>query len=86
MEAKERPRMRERGPADTLPGLREARRNAALTQTELAGMTGLTQVTISELERQARGAHPSSVRKLANALGVLPKSLYGASDEGADVA
>ena len=44
-------------------------------------MVGMHQVSLSELERQKRGAHPSTVRKLSKALGVLPRQLYEEEDE-----
>lgn len=58
-----------------LRGLRDAREDASYSQVELAGMVGLTQESISRLENCDRGAHPSTIRKLANALGVHPRVL-----------
>lgn len=63
-----------------VPGLRAARKHAALTQEELAAAAGLTGRTVGELERGARGALPTSVRALAKALGVTPARLYAAPE------
>jgi transcriptional regulator with XRE-family HTH domain len=70
-----------RGNQRRLPGLAQARNNAALSVRELAGLSGVHYVTISELERGKRAAHPSTVRKLANALGVRPVDLYTPPEE-----
>jgi transcriptional regulator with XRE-family HTH domain len=64
----------------TLSGLRRARDAAALSQQELGKRAGLHQVSISELELENRGAHPSTVRKLAQALGVEPRVLFSAEE------
>ena len=58
--------------------LREWRRFKALTQTELAERAGVTQNTVSFLEKpgQHRQAQPSTIRKLADALGIKPEQLY----------
>ena len=58
-----------------LAGLREIRRRQALTQRQLAARAGTGQGTISKLEKLERSARPSSVRKLAAALGVPPADL-----------
>lgn len=63
-----------------LPGLRAAREDAALTVRELGALSGVHFVSISEIER-GRGARPSTVRKLCNALGVRPIDLYTAPEE-----
>ncbi len=55
--------------------LRRLRREKALTQQDLVGMTGVAQATLSDLERGKRGARASTLRKLAEALGVEPKEL-----------
>jgi len=57
--------------------LRQHRELKALTQLELAKMAGLQQGTISWLEKPAhRRAHPSTVRKLAQALELKPEELF----------
>lgn len=60
-----------------LPGLRQARENAFLSQTDLAKKAGLTQSTIWSLEAgdTGRGAYPATIRKLAKALDVHPTAL-----------
>lgn len=56
-------------------GLRRARRGRALSQQDLSAATGVAQATLSDLERGKRGARASTLRKLAEALGVEPKEL-----------
>jgi DNA-binding Xre family transcriptional regulator len=55
--------------------LKRLRRQQALGQQDLERMTGVTQSTISRLETNERPARPSTIRKLAEALGVEPKEL-----------
>jgi len=55
--------------------LRRLRRERALSQLDLVRMTGVAQATLSDLERGKRGARASTLRKLAEALGVEPKEL-----------
>ncbi len=55
--------------------LRRARRGRALSQQDLAAATGVAQATLSDLERGKRGARASTLRKLAEALGVEPAEL-----------
>ena len=55
--------------------LRRARRDRALSQQDLSAATGVAQATLSDLERGKRAARASTVRKLAEALGVEPKEL-----------
>jgi transcriptional regulator with XRE-family HTH domain len=55
--------------------LRRLRREAALSQQDLAERAGTTQETISRLERGHHHARGSTLRKLAEALGVAPKEL-----------
>jgi len=57
-----------------LPRLERLREYAALSQRELASRAGVAPSTITRLEKGAE-AHPSTVRKLADALGVEPKEL-----------
>jgi DNA-binding XRE family transcriptional regulator len=52
-----------------LPGLRQARQRAGVTQRELARIAGASKNTITELEVGRRGAYPRTVRRLAEALG-----------------
>ena len=53
--------------------LRRFRRQAALSQQELAELAGTTQETISRLERGHHAARGRTLRRLASALGVEPK-------------
>lgn len=55
--------------------LRRLRRLAALSQQELAQRAGTTQETISRLERGHHDARGSTLRRLAEVLGVEPKQL-----------
>ena len=55
--------------------LRSIRKERLLTQVELSRMTGVAQDSISALETGKREAHPGTIRKLANALGVEPREL-----------
>jgi transcriptional regulator with XRE-family HTH domain len=60
--------------------LRRARARAALTLRELAEASGVDFSTIWQLETGRRGARPSTVRKLAAALGVTPADLIPDED------
>jgi transcriptional regulator with XRE-family HTH domain len=55
--------------------LRRLRRETALSQQDLEWITGIAQATLSDLEQGKRGARASTLRKLAEALGVEPKEL-----------
>jgi transcriptional regulator with XRE-family HTH domain len=55
--------------------LRQLRREQALSQQELADLAGITQETISRLERGHNAARGHTIRKLAETLGVKPKEL-----------
>jgi len=55
--------------------LRQLRLERALTQMDLSQMTGLSVDTISRLENELRYAQVSTVRRLAQALGVEPREL-----------
>ena len=55
--------------------LRRLRRERALSQQDVERITGLAQATLSDLEQGKRGARASTLRKLAEALGVEPKEL-----------
>ncbi len=54
--------------------LRRLRRERALSQQDVERITGLAQATLSDLEGGKRG-RASTLRKLAEALGVEPKEL-----------
>jgi transcriptional regulator with XRE-family HTH domain len=55
--------------------LRPLRERQALTQRELATLAGVTQSTVQRLETGLQEARPSTIRKLARALGVKPVDL-----------
>ena len=61
--------------------LRALRQGRFLTQGELAERSGLTVATISRLENGRRRPHLSTVRRLAEALGVRPEKLVGRGDD-----
>jgi transcriptional regulator with XRE-family HTH domain len=53
-----------------VPRLREVRERKLVTQEELAEKTGISRATISRIEVNNADARISTVRKLAQALGV----------------
>ncbi|MFB1487751.1 MULTISPECIES: helix-turn-helix domain-containing protein [unclassified Thiocapsa] len=55
--------------------LRDARRRAGLTQTELGRRAGLSQSMIGAIERNERSTTPETAQALADALGVALDSL-----------
>lgn len=55
--------------------LRRLRKERALSQQDLERISGVAQHTISVLETAERKARPSTIRKLAEALGVEPKEI-----------
>ena len=55
--------------------LRRLRREGALSQQDVERITGVAQATLSDLEQGKRGARASTLRKLAEALGVEPREL-----------
>ena len=55
--------------------LRELRENLALSTRELAELAGVHRHTIIRLENEQGGAHPRTLRKLAQALGIEPREL-----------
>ena len=62
--------------------LRKLRRERALSQQDVERVTGVSQATLSDLEGGKRDARASTLRKLAEALGVEPKELMKEEDEG----
>lgn len=58
-----------------LSRLRAVRERKVLTQLELAQKAGVTRATLSRLESGAENPYPSTIRKLARALGVEPEAL-----------
>jgi transcriptional regulator with XRE-family HTH domain len=55
--------------------LKELRREQVLSLRELEQKSGVSYNTIWRLEDGRQGAHPRTVRRLAEALGVEPKEL-----------
>ena len=55
--------------------LKRARTLNALTQAELAERAGLTTAAVARIERDEAEPRPSTLRKLARALGVEPREL-----------
>jgi transcriptional regulator with XRE-family HTH domain len=69
------PESRARSSSDVhVPRLREQRLKRALSQQELAKLSGISRTTIIKLEA-GRDAWPQTVRKLARALRVDPSAL-----------
>lgn len=67
--------------------LRHYRKLAGLTQTELERASGVAQDTISQIELGKREPHASTLRKLAEALGVPVAALFeGGQQEVIDLA
>lgn len=58
-----------------LAGLRSVRLAKRLRQEDLARLSGISRITISHLEWQDQRAHPKTMRKLSDALGVHPEVL-----------
>jgi transcriptional regulator with XRE-family HTH domain len=58
-----------------LPALRVLRRSMAMSQRRLADRAAVSPNTVRLLEGGRRGAPPTTVRKLAQALGVAPAAL-----------
>jgi transcriptional regulator with XRE-family HTH domain len=55
--------------------LRELRRERVLSLRELEEKSGVSYNTIWRIEDGRQGAHPRTIRKLADALGVRPSEL-----------
>ena len=55
--------------------LKELRRERVLSLRELEEKSGVSYNTIWRIEDRRQGAHPRTVRKLAEALGVEPSEL-----------
>jgi transcriptional regulator with XRE-family HTH domain len=70
-----RPQVRPAPLKGGLPGLRPARIAKLLTQRELAQVSGLSRLTISELEGGLRNAHLKTIRRLSTVLEVPPQEL-----------
>ena len=57
--------------------LKDVRIRRALTQEELAARAGIGKNTVNRMERNLTEPRPSTLRKLAEALGVDPAELVG---------
>ena len=62
--------------------LQELRVERALSLRALGERSGVTYDTINKLELGRRPAHASTIRKLADALGVEPRELMKGDDNG----
>ncbi len=60
---------------EKLRGLKRARRLSALTTREVGERAGMDQSMVSKLENLRHGAHPRTIRKLAEAFGTTPREL-----------
>ena len=60
--------------------LRQLRLERALTQADLCRMTGMSEDALSRLENELRRARPSTIRRLADALGVESRELIKTED------
>ncbi len=65
-----------------VPQLREARERKLLTQHALARKAQMSVVTVNHVERGLREARVSTVRRLAEALGVPATDLMAPAEEG----
>ena len=65
--------------------LRQLRLERALSQADLCRMTSMSEDALSRLENELRRARPSTIRRLADALGVESRELIkreGGSNQG----
>ena len=60
--------------------LKRLREEQALSRRELAHSSGVHEITIYRAEHGKSAPRPSTIRKLANALGVLPKEIIAIDD------
>ena len=63
-----------------LTRLRALREQVPMTQEELASAAGLNRVTIAKIEAGTVEPYPSTVRKLADALGIEARELMRAEE------
>ena len=64
-------------------GLRELRRRKLLSQRELAQLAGVSPTTVINIEAGKIQPHPSTLRKLAEALGISPEEMAREMGESA---
>jgi transcriptional regulator with XRE-family HTH domain len=60
--------------------LQRLREEQVLSQRDLARMAGLTHQTVWRFENGSTNAHPQTIRKIAEALGMEPKELVKKED------
>ena len=60
--------------------IRDARKNAGMTQVELAKATNLSRSYIGDIEKDRYNPSVSTLQAIANALGVSPGELMGSDD------
>ena len=61
--------------------LQQLREERVLSQRELARLAGLTHQTVWRFENGFVNAHPRTIRKIAEVLGVEPKELVKKEEE-----
>ncbi len=61
--------------------LQRLREDSVLSQRELARLAGLTHQTVWRYENGWTNAHPRTIRKIAEVLGVEPKELVKKGDQ-----
>ena len=66
-----------------MTGMRAARLAAGLTQEQLAAKVGMRQARISQLERAEVNPSYRVAQRVADALGVEPRDLFGHDEQGA---
>lgn len=64
-----------------MENLKKLRKDRALSLRELAQASGVSHTTIWDHERGKEGAHPRTIRLLAQALGVAPRELMTKGEE-----
>jgi HTH-type transcriptional repressor of puuD len=55
--------------------LRRLRLEHGYSQRQLAELAGVSNTTVANIERRTKGAHPATLRRLADVLGVSPLDL-----------
>jgi len=66
--------------------IRHFRRQAGLTQAELAGKVGVKQYAIAKYEKEMHSPTPEALAKIAQALGIAVGELYGVNSKNGVVA
>ena len=55
--------------------LKQMRLERGYSQRQLAELAGVSNTTVANIEKRKSGAHPNTLRKLADVLGVSPLDL-----------